>query len=59
MRRFAIIPGFTLLILGALAGCGGHSSSNNTTNTVSQVIMKMADANDDRIPIVRYASSRP
>jgi hypothetical protein len=39
MRRFAIIPGVALLILGALAGCGGHSSSTNTTNTVSQVIM--------------------
>lgn len=39
MRRFAIIPGVALLILGALAGCGGHSSTTNTTNTVSQVIM--------------------
>jgi hypothetical protein len=26
--------------------------------TVSQVIMEMADADDGRIPIVRYASSR-
>jgi hypothetical protein len=37
MRRFAIIPGIILLILGALAGCGGHSSS--TTSTVAQVVM--------------------
>lgn len=38
MRRFAIIPGIILLILGTLAGCGG-SSSSTTTNTVAQVVM--------------------
>jgi trimeric autotransporter adhesin len=38
MRRFAIILGF-LLILVALAGCGGHSSTPNTTNTVTQVVI--------------------
>ena len=37
MRRFAIIPGFIVLILGALAGCGGHHSS--APSTVAQVVM--------------------
>lgn len=36
MRRFAIIPGFILLILGALTGCGHHSSA---PITVAQVVM--------------------
>lgn len=37
MRRFAIIPGFILLIAIFLAGCGGGSSKPN--NTVTQVII--------------------
>jgi hypothetical protein len=36
----------------------GAAITPNSSATVSQVIMEMADANDDRIPIVHYASSR-
>jgi hypothetical protein len=36
----------------------GSVIAAGSSATVSQVIMEMADANDDRIPIVRYASSR-
>jgi CBS domain-containing protein len=37
----------------------GSVITASSSATVSQVIMNMADANDDRIPIVRYAASRP
>ena len=36
----------------------GSVITTSSSATVSQVIMEMADANDDRIPIVHYASSR-
>jgi hypothetical protein len=36
----------------------GSVIAAGSSATVSQVIMEMADANDGRIPIVRYASSR-
>ena len=36
----------------------GSVITSSSSATVSQVIMEMADANDGRIPIVRYASSR-
>jgi hypothetical protein len=36
----------------------GSVADVRSSATVSQLIMNMADADDDRIPIVRYASSR-
>jgi hypothetical protein len=45
--KFILPPGSMQSILGA-----------RSSATVSQVIMEMADADDRRIPIVRYASSR-
>jgi hypothetical protein len=37
----------------------GSVLAAGSSATVSQVIMNMADANDNRIPIVRCAASRP
>ena len=37
----------------------GFSLTASSSAAVSQVIMEMADADDRRIPIVRYASARP
>jgi hypothetical protein len=45
--KYILPPGSMQSILGA-----------RSSATVSQVIMEMADADDRRIPIVRYASSR-
>lgn len=42
MRRFAIIPGFILFLAAMLAGCGGHSSSNNVTQvTISPTALSL------------------
>jgi hypothetical protein len=44
--KYILPPGSAQSIMGA-----------RSSATVSQVIMEMADADDGRIPIVRYASS--